>query len=122
MAKNISFRENLNKQEEERVLNIINKIGLFHTYKKDEILNKDIILEGQNLSGGQKQIICIARALYHNSSVLFVDEGTSNLDRESEAKIYKILKENKENKIIFFISHKIQDYSYFDKIIDMKKI
>ncbi|MAZ07775.1 MAG: hypothetical protein CMM99_04880 [Rickettsiales bacterium] len=122
LAKNITFKDSLDENDKDKLLKIINSLTLFNSLSKDEIFSKDIYLEGQNISGGQKQKICIARALYNDSEILFVDEGTSNLDRQSEKEVYQMLKANKLNKIIFFITHKILDKGYFDKIIDMSKI
>ena len=42
---------------------------------------------GSVLSGGQKQRVLLARALYHDPKILFLDEGTANLDAKTEAKI-----------------------------------
>jgi len=122
LASNITFKENLGEIDKGKLLQIIRSIELFNSLTESEIFNKDIILEGQNLSGGQKQKISIARALYNDSGVLFVDEGTSNLDKQSETNVYELLKENKSDKIILFITHKILDNSYFDKIIDINNI
>mgnify|MGYP000868843595 FL=1 len=122
LASNITFKENLNEIDKNKLLKILRSIGLFDSLTENEIFNKDIILEGQNLSGGQKQKISIARALYNDSGILFVDEGTSNLDKKSEIDVYELLKENKSNKIILFITHKILDNSYFDKIINIHNI
>ena len=47
---------------------------------------------GSILSGGQKQRLLLARALYQDPSILFLDEGTANLDVETEAEIVKIIK------------------------------
>lgn len=46
---------------------------------------------GSSLSGGQKQRVLLARALYRNPSILFLDEGTANLDRETEAEIADLI-------------------------------
>lgn len=46
---------------------------------------------GKNLSGGQKQRVAIARALIHNRTILFVDEGTSALDKENAAVVEEAL-------------------------------
>jgi ATP-binding cassette subfamily B protein len=62
--------------------------------------------QGMNLSGGQKQKICIARALYRQSPVLVLDEATSSLDAESENKIMQTIEwyRNKGNTVII-IAH-----------------
>ncbi len=46
---------------------------------------------GSILSGGQRQRILLARALYHNPKVLFLDEGTANLDQQTEKQIVKVI-------------------------------
>ena len=53
------------------------------------------------MSGGQAQLIAILRAIYKNSPILVLDESTGSLDIEKENSIYKILKNIKEDKIIF---------------------
>ena len=47
---------------------------------------------GVTLSGGQKQRLLLARALYQNPKVLFLDEGTANLDVETEQAIVDVIK------------------------------
>lgn len=47
---------------------------------------------GSILSGGQKQRVLLARALYHDPQVLFLDEGTANLDTETEKQIVETIK------------------------------
>ena len=46
---------------------------------------------GSILSGGQKQRVLLARALYHDPQVLFLDEGTANLDTKTEQTIVEII-------------------------------
>ena len=63
--------------------------------------------EGVNLSGGQKQLISLMRALYKQPQVLLLDELTSAMDRKSEKFILDLLNKLKTKLIIIFISHRI---------------
>lgn len=62
--------------------------------------------EGINLSGGQKQIIAFARALYHNPQILILDEATSAMDKETEEFITNLLLKHKKDLAVFYISHR----------------
>jgi len=68
--------------------------------------------EGVNLSGGQKQIIGLARALYHHPQFLILDEVTAAMDRESEQFVLGLLKKLKEEMAIIFITHKLHVLKY----------
>lgn len=74
---------------------------------------------GSNISIGQKQRIGIARTLYNNSKILFLDEPTSSLDHETSENFLKILNEIKENRLIIITSHKKDVESYLDYILDI---
>ncbi len=62
--------------------------------------------EGINLSGGQKQIIGFARALYRNPQLLILDEATSAMDKVTEEFITSLIKKLKEEIAVFYISHR----------------
>lgn len=62
---------------------------------------------GINLSGGQKQIIAFARALYKNPQLLILDEATSAMDRKTERFALALLEKLKSQMAIFFISHRL---------------
>jgi ATP-binding cassette subfamily B protein len=63
--------------------------------------------EGINLSGGQKQIIALARALYHKPQLLILDEATASMDRRSEQFVLKLLSKIKNEMGIIFITHRL---------------
>jgi ABC-type bacteriocin/lantibiotic exporter with double-glycine peptidase domain len=63
--------------------------------------------EGINLSGGQKQIIALARALYHKPQLLILDEATAAMDRQAEKFVLGLLKELKKEMGIIFITHRL---------------
>lgn len=62
---------------------------------------------GCNLSGGQQQCISLARAIIKNSPILIIDEGTASLDPKLEANIMSSLINNKGEKTMIIVSHKI---------------
>lgn len=73
--------------------------------------------EGINLSGGQKQIIALARALYKKPQFLILDEATAVMDRNTENFTMNLLKKIKSNCIILFVSHRLNTLKNFaDKI------
>ena len=63
--------------------------------------------EGINLSGGQKQVIALMRALYKKPKVLLLDEFTSAMDRKTEQFVLDLLNKLKSELTIIFISHRI---------------
>ena len=75
---------------------------------------------GTNLSGGQKQRIEIARAILKDSKIMLFDEPTSTLDFENQEKLFSTLKELKQNKTIFVIAHKLNNYDCFDNVYELK--
>ena len=75
---------------------------------------------GAKISGGEKQRIGIARALYRDPDILILDEATSSLDHTTEAEILKTLKNYKGKKTVLFITHRNVDKSIFNKIFELK--
>lgn len=64
--------------------------------------------EGINLSGGQKQLLGFARALFKPSKVLILDEMTSAMDRRTEKYICSLLKKLREDHVIIFVTHRLE--------------
>ena len=74
---------------------------------------------GSNVSGGQKQRLCIARALLKNPKILILDDSTSAVDTATDAKIRKAFKEEIPNTTKIIISQRISSIKEADKIIVM---
>ncbi|MGB8454677.1 MAG: ABC transporter ATP-binding protein [Anaerocolumna sp.] len=94
---------------------------------KEEILNlpgkwtEELSAGTGNLSIGQKKRLDILRALLKDADILIFDESTASIDIERRKKLFLIIEKLKENKIILFISHNIEECAYFDTIYSVKK-
>jgi ATP-binding cassette, subfamily B, bacterial PglK len=75
---------------------------------------------GVRLSGGQVQRIGIARALYHNPSVVVFDEATSSLDYETEKELMKDINMLKSNKTLIIIAHRLTTVEECDFVIKLE--
>lgn len=69
------------------------------------------------LSTGQKQLLCIARAMLVDSSILILDEATSNIDINTEKKLQSAIKKLTKNKTTIIIAHRLSTIKSADKII-----
>ena len=72
---------------------------------------------GESLSGGQRQSIAVARALVQDPPILLLDEPSSNLDNQSEAKLKQRLKESCMNKTIVLVTHRTALLDLVDRLI-----
>jgi ATP-binding cassette subfamily B protein RaxB len=74
---------------------------------------------GTTLSGGQRQRVLLARALYRRPRILFMDEGTSNLDLDKEREVNRALAEMKITRIV--IAHRPETIRAADRIVVLRE-
>ncbi len=77
--------------------------------------------KGYKVSGGERQRLGIARAVYKDSPMILLDEATSALDSKTEEKIQLALEENLSNKTLMIIAHRLSTLKHVDRIIVMEK-
>ncbi len=75
---------------------------------------------GSRLSGGEKQRICIARALLKDAPVLILDEATSALDSQAEQVVQKALENLMKGRTSFVIAHRLSTIDYASRIVLLK--
>ncbi len=75
--------------------------------------------DGGNLSGGQKQLLCISRLMLVNPSMLILDEATSSIDTRTEIKIQKAFNNLMKGKTTFIVAHRLSTIKNADLILVM---
>ena len=111
----------LKKYSDETILKILQDFCLFNELKPKEKLNYEILESGKNLSPGQKQLICFARAVIKKNKIVILDEATSSLDHETENTIKNNMKKYFQNCTLIMITHHISMVKDFKNIIVIDK-
>jgi len=106
-----------------KIMDICQSLGMQALIEKlPEGLNSWIGENGTNLSGGEKQRIAIARALYRDPEILLFDEATSSLDNESEQFVQDTIHSLKQQgKTILIIAHRLSTVVHADHIAVLEK-
>lgn len=122
LRNNIALGVNPSKINDQNIINAIKSAHIeeyINTLKDG--LDTYVGERGIKLSGGQLQRIGIARALYHNPSLIIFDEATSSLDIETEKEVMRSIYEMNEKKTIIIISHRKSTLDQCNKIHYLRK-
>ena len=95
-----------------RNYSIFNK--LINLLNLEHLTNVELIKENINFSGGERQRLVIARALYKDPRLIILDEATSSLDNKTQDKILKYLDSKRKNMTIIFVTHRKESLKYAD--------
>lgn len=114
---NIALGENQNEIKSLEMKKSLELTSLSELLNITEVEKYKISEQGANLSGGQTQMIGIARAIYRNPKILILDEPTNNLDSITKEKFIQNLKKISENRICIIVSHDSELLKSCDKNI-----
>ena len=115
-----TLRENLDifkQHSNEEIMDLLEKISL-----KDRFANGlefEIKADGSNLSEGEKQLVCIARAILRKNKIVLIDEATSNIDMDTEELIQKAIAERFTECTTITIAHRLNTIIHSDRILVM---
>lgn len=111
---------NLDATDEE-VVHVAKLIGADEFIEaKERGFDTEVGERGQSLSGGQRQRISVARALLKNPPILIMDEATSAVDNLTEANMHKAIVDERPNKTLVIVAHRLSSASKADCIYLME--
>lgn len=126
LLENIALGVPSEEIDRERVMEVLKMASLAEFVERlPDGLDSSIGEAGCRVSGGERQRIGIARALYKRPDILFFDEATSSLDRTTEQSINSSIEElsrNNRNITIVAIAHRETSLEYCDRIINIEKL
>ena len=105
-----------NEHSDDRVIQLLKRAGLDHLLNH-ESLNFKVQEEGKNLSVGERQLLCIIRAILRQSKLVMLDEATANIDVVTEKTIQSLIKEEFEHATVLTIAHRLNTIINSDKVL-----
>ena len=88
--------------------------------KLEEGLDHELLEHGANFSVGERQLICLARVLLHQSEIIILDEPTAHVDPKAEQTIWKVVKEKLKDSTVITIAHRLNTITDCEVILIMK--
>lgn len=118
---NVAFGIPREKVSEKRVWEVLEEAQLTSfVQEQPQGLDTEIGERGIRMSGGQRQRLGIARALYHNPELLILDEATSALDNDTEAAIMEAINHFHGRKTMLIIAHRLKTIENCDMIFAVR--
>ncbi len=119
---NILLDKKNNKKYQKKINDLFYKFNLNSMIEGRNLsLNSNVGSSGIKISGGEKQRILLIRMLLDKPKLIFIDEGTSALDKNTEKNVVEEIFSRNYNKTIIFISHKHSSLKYCNKIFNLSK-
>lgn len=114
-----------NDYDENRLFAALKKAGIYEKImalpdKERSFIDKEVYKNAVDFSGGEKQKLLLAKAIYKDAPILILDEPTAALDPIAENELYLKYSELTRGKLSFFISHRLSSTRFCDRILFVK--
>lgn len=109
----------MNKEEE--IISTLQKLNFNHSGYQREGLSFKLDDSGSNLSAGERQIVCLARALLSKNDFIIFDEATASIDITTEALVQKVIEERFREKTMIVIAHRLSTIMDCDQVLMLEQ-
>lgn len=120
-----TLRKNLDPLEKHRdneLWNVLEEVKMKKLVENLEgQLNYELLERGENLSVGERQLICLARTLLQQNKIVILDEPTASVDPKTEQTIWTTVREKLKNSTVIIIAHRLNTVKDCDEILVMKE-
>ena len=121
---NKSLRFNLDatgEKSDQEIWAALQMVNLEAKFKTLPLKLDTVMSKGFEISSGEKQLLCLARAILRKSKILVMDEATANIDSETTSRIQFIMDQVFKDSTVFTIAHRISTIIDHDRIIVLEK-
>jgi ATP-binding cassette, subfamily B, multidrug efflux pump len=118
IAENVAAGE---QPDLERVRAVLGRLGALDLFlSRDHGLDAEVGEQGGNFSGGERQLIAFARALYRDAPILVLDEATASIDSDTESRLQRALEELLRGRTALVIAHRLSTIRSADRVLVLR--